>query len=959
MRKCFSLLFLLLISNVFSQENDYIIEAKFDIYNRLIDVTQSISFTNKTPNNLDYIILNDWSHSYSNPSSPLGKRLSEDFALNFQRSTKNQRGSTTIFTIQSDGINLDYKRLKDNIDLIKVNLNQVLKANEKIVINLKYQIKIPISEFTGYGIDKYSNINLSEWFITLAMIKNNNWVIESNLDLNDISLAPSYYKFKIIYPLKYNLISDLEIDSIISEKNYNILKSVREKRIYNPIILSEKSYFKSFEIGDNTIITDLDNVLKKKTDSLINKVISYVDNKIGNKLSSKSQINDSIDLDFILNKTIKYVESKLGIYPINIILLSKFNQDKNPVYGLNSIPEILNPYPKSFITEFSVLKLIISEYLNNLYPIQKRIDYWQIKGIETYLLIDYIEKYYSDLNLIGKFSELSIIKNREYSKFKFIEQFRLFDNIISSRNMNQSINMQLDSLTRINHKVINPYKSGLAIKMLDDYLANSKVSKSILEFSNTNKFKSNNTFLDILYKNTNGKISWFKDYINYNGNVDFSIKKIKSKYGNYKFLIKNNSSISLPIKITLIDQNNLAKSKWLNKIVNDTIIEVDYKSKLIINPEKYFSETKFSNNYSSTFKAKKKTKFVLFKDFENNFNNQIYYIPLFNYNLYDGLMPGISFSNSSPIKKPFSYKIIPYYSTKQKELLGKINLKYVDYNKNNENNLFSVNYFIGASLFHYKDDLSYNTFFPSIVLAFRDKDLRSNSRQFLSARYVSVFREENTNIEEYPNYDVFNLKYIMSNSSVANAFNFKTDFQFNKDFIKSSITFNYRNYFKSNRQYNIRFFAGKFLKNNTNDDYFSFSTYRERDYLFSTNLLGRSENSGFYSQQYIGSEGGFKSKINHEFANDYIISLSSGITLWQWIEAYAGSAYIKNFNENLTFQYESGIRLNLLTDYFELYLPLYSSLGKEFNQYNYLSKIRFRISVDPSTLSGLFTRRWF
>ncbi len=959
MRKCFSLLFLLLISNVFSQENDYIIEAKFDIYNRLIDVTQSISFTNKTPNNLDYIILNDWSHSYSNPSSPLGKRLSEDFALNFQRSTKNQRGSTTIFTIQSDSINLDYKRLKDNIDLIKVNLNQVLEVNEKIVINLKYQIKIPISEFTGYGIDKYSNINLSEWFITLAMIKNNNWVIESNLDLNDISLAPSYYKFKIIYPLKYNLISDLEIDSIISEKNYNILKSIREKRIYNPIILSEKSYFKSFEIGDNTIITDLDNVLKKKTDSLINKVISYVDNKIGNKLSSKSQINDSIDLDFILNKTIKYVESKLGIYPINIILLSKFNQDKNPVYGLNSIPEILNPYPKSFITEFSVLKLIISEYLNNLYPIQKRIDYWQIKGIETYLLIDYIEKYYSDLNLIGKFSELSIIKNREYSKFKFIEQFRLFDNIISSRNMNQSINMQLDSLTRINHKVINPYKSGLAIKMLDDYLANSKVSKSILEFSNTNKFKSNNTFLDILYKNTNGKISWFKDYINYNGNVDFSIKKIKSKYGNYKFLIKNNSSISLPIKITLIDQNNLAKSKWLNKIVNDTIIEVDYKSKLIINPEKYFSETKFSNNYSSTFKAKKKTKFVLFKDFENNFNNQIYYIPLFNYNLYDGLMPGISFSNSSPIKKPFSYKIIPYYSTKQKELLGKINLKYVDYNKNNDSSLFSINYFIGASLFHYKDDLSYNTFFPSIVLAFRDKDLRSNSRQFLSARYVSVFREENTNIEEYPNYDVFNLKYIMSNSSVANAFNFKTDFQFNKDFIKSSITFNYRNYFKSNRQYNIRFFAGKFLKNNTNDDYFSFSTYRERDYLFSTNLLGRSENSGFYSQQYIGSEGGFKSKINHEFANDYIISLSSGITLWQWIEAYAGSAYIKNFNENLTFQYESGIRLNLLTDYFELYLPLYSSLGKEFNQYNYLSKIRFRISVDPSTLSGLFTRRWF
>ena len=105
------------------------------------------------------------------------------------------------------------------------------------------------------------------------------------------------------------------------------------------------------------------------------------------------------------------------------------------------------------------------------------------------MLIDYIEEYYPNLNLIGKFSNLSIIKNREYSKFKFSEQFRLFDNIISSRNISQPISSQLDSLTRINYKVINPYKSGLALKMLDDYLGDDKVSKSILEFSINNKLK--------------------------------------------------------------------------------------------------------------------------------------------------------------------------------------------------------------------------------------------------------------------------------------------------------------------------------------------------------------------------------------------------------------------------------------------------------------------------------------
>lgn len=960
MRKCFSLLFLFFISNVLSQENEYFIDAKFNADNRTIEIYQTIDFTNTTSNNLNYIILNDWAHSYSNPSTPLGKRLSEDFTLNFQRSTKNQRGLTTIYSMQSKSTILSYNRLEDNVDLIKVNLANVLKPNEKITITIDYKIKIPISDFTGYGIDKNGNINLSEWFITLAKIIDDNWLIESNLDLNDISLDPSFYKFKITFPSKFELISDFEIDTINNSDTYNILTSKKEKRIYNPIIISKNRYFEIFKINNNTVITDIDNISNKKTDSLIFKVISYVDKKTGNKILSRPSAKDSVNFKFILNKTINYVESKLGSYPINNIVLSKFDQNKDPIYGLNNIPEFLNPFERSFIQEFSVLKRIISIYLNNLYPIHKRKNYWQIKGIEVFLLIDYIENYYPELNLIGKFSKLSIIKNREYSKFKFNDQYSLFDNIISSRNISQSIDYPLDSLTMINHKVINPYKSGLALKMLDDYLGNKNVMKSIYEFSINNKLiSSKRTFIDLLYDNNKGKISWFKDYLNYNNSIDFSIKKVGSKENNHKFLIKNNSLISLPLKITLKDQNNKTENKWLNKFKNDTILNVNSNSKIIINPEKYFSEFNFSNNYSSTSKMKKKTKFVLFRDFDNNLNNQVYYIPIFDYNLYDGLMPGVSFSNSTPIKRPFTYKIEPSYSTKQKEFLGNMNLKYTDYNTNKNNSLYSINYFLGASTFHYKDDLSYNTFFPSVVLAFRDKDLRSNYRQILSMRYISVFREENSNSVEYPNYNILNFKYITANSSVEKAFNFKTDIQINKDFIKSSVTFNFRNYYKTNRQYNVRFFAGKFLKNNTKDDYFSFSSFRARDYLFSTNLLGRSENSGFYSQQYIGSEGGFKSKINYEYANDFIISLNSGITVWQWIEGYSGIAAIKNLNEDLIFQYESGIRLNLFTDYFELYFPVYSSLGNELNQTNYLTKIRFKISLDPDTLSSLFTRRWF
>ena len=596
--------------------------------------------------------------------------------------------------------------------------------------------------------------------------------------------------------------------------------------------------------------------------------------------------------------------------------------------------------------------------MKNLIPFNQRKDFWEVKGIETFLLMDYINTYYSDVNLIGKYSKLSFLKNREYSKFKFSEQFRLFDNIISSRNINQPIKTPLDSLTRVNYKIINPYKSGLSFKMLNDYLGDNQVLKTIKEFSNINKlnskdYKSLLEQLDVKYQ-----IGWFNKFIKYDRNIDFSIKKISNSQIENKFLISNNSDLNIPIKISL-DQQNIKNTFWIKLNKRDTIIKTKNQTTIKINPEKYFSENSFSNNISSTFKNKKKIKFVLFNDFEDNLTTKINYIPLFNYNLYDGIMPGISFSNSSVIKKAFNYKVVPYLSTKQNELLGKVNLKYTSYNKNKNTDLFSIDYFLGASTFHYKDDLSYNTFFPSILMSFRDKDLRSNSRKYLSLRYMSVFREENINVKEYPNYNILNLKYVLSNSSVEKAFNFKTDFQYNRDFIKTSLTLNYRNYYKNNRQFNVRLFIGKFLKNRTKDDYFSFSTYRARDYLFSANLLGRSENSGFYSQQYIGSEGGFKSRINTDYANDYIFSINSGITIWQWIEAYGGSALIKNNNKKLVFDYESGIRLNILTDYFELYLPVYSSLGNELSQSDYLSKIRFRVSFDPRTLSGLISRRWF
>ena len=88
-------------------------------------------------------------------------------------------------------------------------------------------------------------------------------------------------------------------------------------------------------------------------------------------------------------------------------------------------------------------------------------------------------------------------------------------------------------------------------------------------------------------------------------------------------------------------------------------------------------------------------------------------------------------------------------------------------------------------------------------------------------------------------------------------------------------------------------------------------------------------------------------------------TVNAGYSIWNWIEGYGDIGYIKNADIAPKFVYDSGIRLNLVTDYFELYLPVYSSNGWEVGQKNYGERIRFIVAFRPETLLTLFTRKWF
>ncbi|MEM9143752.1 MAG: metalloprotease, partial [Bacteroidota bacterium] len=283
--------------------------------------------------------------------------------------------------------------------------------------------------------------------------------------------------------------------------------------------------------------------------------------------------------------------------------------------------------------------------------------------------------------------------------------------------------------------------------------------------------------------------------------------------------------------------------------------------------------------------------------------------------------------------------------------------------------LYVSNYRISASTSHFQVNSRFASVTPSISFGWRPADLISNKRQFLTFRYVNIFRNFDESVEDLsndpdnPDYSVFNARFSHSNNGIIDFDSWSADFQQASNFTKLVLEFEYRKLFDNNTQFNVRFFGGAFLRNRLEEGnrFFDFALDRPTDYLFDYNYLGRSEDTGIYSQQIIIAEGGFKSFLDerYRFANQWLTTMNTSVNLWRWIEAYGDLGLVKNRGQRAKFVYDSGIRLNLVTDFFELYFPVYSNNGWEITQPDYEERIRFIITISPRTLTGLFTRKWF
>ncbi|OAZ05080.1 aminopeptidase [Flavobacterium succinicans] len=942
MRNSYTLLLLLVltISPSIKAQHHSKLEVAVNWVNKSLYVEQELLFFNDSNDTLKSIILNDWNHAYSDVSTPLSKRFSDEFYRGFHLAKKQERGGTFHLNIQDkDQTEMSWNRLHEKPDVIELKLTKPLLPHQTTLVQLSYTAKIPSDRFTGIGYTA-KKMTLKNWFLSPARYENHHFIQNSNANLEDIANAICSYEVTLKVPLNFSVTSDMICAKTNRDNHSNSYFLSDKNRTDFSLFIEEKNSFTTYKSDFIEIQTNLNDY----------------------------QI-DSINKAIIINQISHFARTTIGAFPHEKITVSQSDYEHNPFYGLNQLPSFVSPFSNEFIFELQFLKTFLNNYLKNSLRLNPREDNWIYDGIQVFTMMQYIDTFHPNSKMLGTIGKIKLLKGYNLINLDFNEQYSYFYMLMARKNLDQSLSDPKNTLLRFNEQIASKYRAGLSFRYLNEYLKEDVVPKSIATFFELNQQKQSNgsDLKTILNSNTSKNIDWFfETIIGSRKLIDYKFDHVTHTKDSISFAIKSKTGVAVPMPIYGIKKGAIVFSKWLDIPKNpDTIYTIPRENadKIVLNIKDEVPEFNLRNNWKKLdgfFPNNRPIKFVFLKDLEDPYYNQVLFTPALGFNVYDGFSPGMRFHNKTILNKPFTFDFSPMYSIKTQTFSGSgffvINQNY------RESRLYNVRYSLGASYFHYAPDATYLRLNPMIQMQIRGKDFRDNRKQLLVFRHVMVEREKSAIVADKSllNYAVFNAKYINSKTEITNHLSFTTDLQLAKEFGKTSAEIEYRKLFHANRQLNVRLFVGRFLYNTSTDsNFFSYALDRPTDYLFDYNYYGRSESTGFFSRQFILAEGGFKSKLNKPYANQWLTTCNASFNIWNWIELYGDVGFVKNRGTQAQFVYDSGVRLNLLTDYFELYFPVYSSNGWEISQSHYNQKIRFVVTFDPGKLISLFTRKWF
>ena len=903
------------------------IDAQVDPLSGLIEVKQLFTYTNKGSTALDTLYLYDWNHAYSDTSTPLASKLAQEFNSKFEKSKSDEKGNTKIHEFRTTQGSLNWHRLEKQKDIVAIHLTHPIQAQDSLVFSASYVVKLPADDFTGYGIGNNDEISFRNGFLQFVNLGfDGKWNLDSNYGFNDRTALRSSTKFTICFPEDYSIIPSIKGD--LHNGCWQAKDQIQGDLAF---YLKKTNDFKSLGSSNFEIMTDMaDDLAADQTTVEITKRIQ------------------------------KFAEDFFGNLSNQYFLIDSEFYNQNPIVGFDLLLNTLRPISKEEQFELKAIQILMRKLVKYKFPDNYRQNKWLADGLSHYLFIRYVDTYFPELRLIGNLAEFPPLSTYQFAQAPFSFKTNLQAAFVYRRNLAQPLHTPSQDLTKYNRKIALRSRSALGIKILEETESKEQVDAFIF-----NLFTSKNHLNPLTIQNHfelffEDRANWFYEgYCTDNGLTDYEIRQIGKLDNQVQVELTNHTKSQNPVKLNSYSKNELVSSVWFPGGVEKQRLSFDQTQvdKIVLNPDQLVLEINTNNNnirLNNSF-TKRARRFRLFEDIPSSHYAATYIAPNLTYNAYDGVLLGMVIHNGLTLRQPTTVFFSPQYGNKEMSLSGSFSIRHRSYFQKKK--LANVSFGFGVESFHFNPSQRYYRFNPQINATFRPEGLASNKRSIVGLELVSLHQEDQNKKLIDGAYNS-SLSYTYTNSSSSLSRGFGAALQMGDSFTKFSVSYRNRKYYSEGKQYTFRFFIGLLSDQNKSGN-FDFGISRVNDYSFTYNLLGRSETSGFFSQQYVLAEGGFKSFIPIQMANQWMMSTNLSTTLWRGLEVYSDIGLVKNRGQKNHFIYDAGLSFNLIEDYLGLYFPFYSNLGWEIDDKAYPSKIRFTLSIQASQLLSLFTRSWF
>jgi hypothetical protein len=533
--------------NYWQNSSDYTIKVQIDPKTKMLTGSETIVYYNNSPDTLKEIVI----RLYPNISKPSSKR---DFNIPDNALTDGVK----ISSFSLNNIKLDVED-KSTFSLNGTNLRLKLKdkinPKSKTSIEIDWSFEIPKTNFARMGTYDSTSFFIAYWYPQVAVYDDiDGWDYNEYTGYTEMYNDFSNFDVEITVPNGFHVWATgvwQNPDEILSNeflKKYEQAKQSDEVvRIFTKDDLSNKNRYKSSG-GFHTFKFKADYVPDfafGMSDHYLWDAVSYLtpDNKrVYIAAAYKESSKDFVDVAYYAKETIKYFSEELPAIPFPYPSCTVWNGSGGMEY-----PMIVNN-GSSQSKEGTVgvtSHEIAHQYMPFYMGINERKYAFMDEGWAVMLPFDFQER----------MTEGAMPRERNVMGFEFIAGYEMEMPLLVPSNL----------LTGYSYRVSAYSRPGLAYDFLRDFLGKEKFLKALHLYME--RWNGKHPIPCDFYFSFNQAVGedllwfwkpWFFDF----GYPDLSIKSYELKDGNLKVEVERKGIIPIPIKISLMNNDNTAKEVY-------------------------------------------------------------------------------------------------------------------------------------------------------------------------------------------------------------------------------------------------------------------------------------------------------------------------------------------------------------------------------------------------------------